>query len=410
VEIASTGIVERPKSRCYNGIMQKDSRSLTHLTDAQLLLAVTALAGHEREATAQLIASLAELDARRLYLGEGFSSLFTYCTQCLHLSEHAAYRRIEAARATRKWPVILDLLADGSITLTTVCLLASHLTPENHLAALAAATHRSKRQVEQQVAALRPLPPVPSSVRKLPAPKPALSPLAAGAEMGVHLPPPPQASITSDMVRRAPEPPRSPAVVTPLAPERYKVQLTISRDTHDKLRRVQDLLRHSIPDGDPAAIFDRALTLLLADLEKKKLAQTHRPRPAGQSTPRSRHVPAAVRREVWQRDGGQCAFTGARGRCAERGFLEFHHVVPFADGGETTSANLQLRCRAHNTYEAAARLGPMFARENRALYELGPDRGCEKTVAPLPRNGSRCRSPAGTDGDSSRSAGPSPPR
>lgn len=159
--------------------MQKDSTSLTHLTDEQLLLEVKALAARERQATTQLIASLAELDARRLYLGEGFSSLFTYCTQCLRLSEHAAYNRIEAARAARKWPVILEMLADGSITLTTVCLLASHLTSDNHGLVLNAARYKSKREVEQQVAALRPLPPVPSSVRKLPAPKPVVVPQPA---------------------------------------------------------------------------------------------------------------------------------------------------------------------------------------------------------------------------------------
>ena len=62
--------------------------------------------------------------------------------------------------------------------------------------------------------------------------------------------------------------------MTPLAPERYKVQFTVSRETHAKLRRVQDLLRHSIPNGDPAAIFDRALTVLLADLERARLARS----------------------------------------------------------------------------------------------------------------------------------------
>ena len=59
-----------------------------------------------------------------------------------------------------------------------------------------------------------------------------------------------------------------------------------------------------------------------------------------------------MKREVWARDGGQCAFVGAAGRCTERGFLEFHHVVPFADGGATSAENLELRCRAHNAYEA----------------------------------------------------------
>ena len=129
-------------------------------------------------------------------------------------------------------------------------------------------------------------------------------------------------------------------MIAPLAPERFKVQVTISRETDDKLRRVQNLLRHSVPNGDPAEIFDRALTLLLVNLEKRKLALTKHPRPAKDLSAGSRHVPAVVRRDVWQRDEGRCAFIGATGRCAERAFLEFHHVVPFADGGETTTTNL----------------------------------------------------------------------
>jgi hypothetical protein len=92
-----------------------------------------------------LIASLAEFDARRLYLGQGCSSLFTYCTQVLHLSEHAAYGRIEAARAARRFPVLLELLAGGALTVTAIGLLAPHLTVENHEHVLAAARHKTKR-------------------------------------------------------------------------------------------------------------------------------------------------------------------------------------------------------------------------------------------------------------------------
>jgi hypothetical protein len=84
------------------------------LSDVELLEEVKRLTVAEREATAGLIAALGELDARRLYLGEGCSSLFAYCTQVLHLSEHAAYLRIEAARAARSWPAILRLLAEGA--------------------------------------------------------------------------------------------------------------------------------------------------------------------------------------------------------------------------------------------------------------------------------------------------------
>jgi hypothetical protein len=338
---------------------------LAQLSDAELLLEVSRLAEHEREATAHLIASLAELDARRLYLGQGCSSLFTYCTQVLHLSEHAAYGRIEAARIARRFPIVLQLLADGAVNLTAIGLLAPHLTLGNHHDLLESARHKSKRDVEHLVAALRPLPPVPSIVRKLPVPK---APEVVRAQ--------------TDAVRNdaavastppAASPPNRPAVVGPLAPDRYKVQFTVPRETYDKLCRAQDLLRHSIPTGDPAAIFDRALSLLLTNLEKAKLAATERPRETRASVPKSRYIPAAVKRQVWGRDNGQCAFFGPKGRCAERGFLEFHHVVPYAEGGRASVENLELRCRGHNAYEAELYFGPLLARETAALWN-GPTR------------------------------------
>ena len=89
-----------------------------------------------------------EIDVRRLYLREGCSSLFTYCTQVLHLAEGAADNRIEAARAARRFPAVLDALARGEITLTTIRLLAPHLTDDNHSGLIAAAQHKSKRDVE----------------------------------------------------------------------------------------------------------------------------------------------------------------------------------------------------------------------------------------------------------------------
>ena len=142
-----------------------------HLSDLALIDEVKAVAIRERGATARLVALLAELDARRLYLGEGCSSLFTYCTQVLRLSEHAAYGRIEAARVARKFPEVLDLLAEGTVTLTTLTLLGPHLTPANHQQVLAEARHQTKREVEHLVARLRPQPSVPESIRKLPTPK-----------------------------------------------------------------------------------------------------------------------------------------------------------------------------------------------------------------------------------------------
>jgi hypothetical protein len=372
--------------------------AFAHLSDKELLAEAKTLAAIERSATAQLIAALAELDARRLYLPQGCRSMFTYCTEVLRLSEYAAYARIEAARSARRFPCILKLLEDGAITLTTVGLLAAHLTEENHERLLASATHKSKRQVEALVVALKPQPPVPAVVRKLP------------ARAVIELQSPPMADATRptflaacvDGTRAAQTaaaaqaladaPAKAaiamkPAVVAPLSPERYRLQLTMSKETHDKLRRVQDLMRHTNPTGDPAVIFDRAITMLLNSLEKTKLAATDRPRtsaPALSETRKSakspksakpgksgqsRHIPAAVRREVWRRDAGRCAFIGDAGRCTETGCLEYHHVVPFADGGAASVSNIQLRCRAHNGHEAERWFGPLIAREERSVYE-----------------------------------------
>ncbi len=327
--------------------------AIQSISDEQLLRDVEAAASRERCATTELIALLAEMDARRLYLQQGYSSMFVYCTRGLHLSEHAAYGRIEAARAAREFPIVLDRLAEGSITLTTICLLSNHLTDDNHKQLLDAATHKTRREVEEQVAALRPLPSVPSVVRKLPqlkTPTPAAIEAQPKGSEGAK-----DQSITND---GTPVPVRSagPLVVTPLAPERYKVQFTISRDTEEKLRRVQGLMRHIVSNGDVAIIFDRALTVLLRDLERRKLARVDRATQSKPGKTTGRHVASSVKRAVWARDEGQCAFVGKKGRCEERGFLEFHHVTPFAAGGETTVENLQLRCRAHNAYEARGAL------------------------------------------------------
>ena len=278
--------------------MEAILESLRLLTNEQLLTEMPVLVARERSATTMVVAALAELDSRQLYLARGFPSLYLYCAQELKLSEGAAYRRIHAARAIRRFPVAFKYLEDGSLSLTTLTVLAPSLTVGNHMSLLEAARHRTRREVERQVAALK-----------------------------------------------------------PGAPDLVPIHMMVPRETADLLHRAQDLLRHVVPDGDVAAIFARALTVLIASLEKKKLAHVQRPRRARPMSMGSRHVPAAVRRAVTERDGGRCAFVGSQGRCTETGFLEFHHVVPYARGGTPTADNIQLRCRAHNQYEGEVTFG-----------------------------------------------------
>ncbi len=333
------------------------------LSDDDLLARLTVLAGRERETTVELVAHLAALDSRpSVYAAHGYGSFFAYCTEALGLSEDATCNRIEAARACRRFPVILDMLAAGEMTLTSVRLLSRHLTPENHLAVLAKAVGRSNRQIEVLVAELAPRADVPSSVRKLPVPMssgPVLAPEAGEVASKPASPTAPPMPLTP-----SPRP-----IVQPTAPERYRVQFTIGQATHEKLRRIQALLRREIPSGDPGVLFDRALTLLLEQVEKKKLGLTASPRRRSirRATDReirtpvlaSRDVPSAVRGVVWVRDEGRCAFVSSGGRrCTERAFVEFHHVQTHAKGGPPTANNISLRCRRHNQYEAELVFGP----------------------------------------------------
>jgi 5-methylcytosine-specific restriction endonuclease McrA len=387
------------------------------LSDPDLVAEVKRLARAERTATAALVASLAELDARRLYLGEGCASMFVYCTRVLHLSEHAAYGRIEAARAARRFPIVLERLARGELTLTNVCLLRQHLTDANPVQLLDRACHAGKREVEALIASLAPRADAPAVVRKLPQRgERAAVPTTSGApstspSSALFVCADDRADATNDGAAQPPRAPAAPphtspiaaAVIRPLAPERYKVQFTVSRETYDKLRRAQDLLRHAVPNGDPAEIVDRALTLLIAHLERTKLAQTRAPRAPRDVGESSRHIPASVRRAVWARDGGRCAFTGSEGRCDETGFLEFHHVVPFARGGPATAENVQIRCRAHNQYEAVEDFGAraLFAREHAPAYAMNSVQTEHDSCAICARVNDAVGSPAGPEGSPS---------
>ncbi|HYN05055.1 MAG TPA: HNH endonuclease signature motif containing protein [Vicinamibacteria bacterium] len=344
--------------------------SLRHLSDGELVARVKSLAGREHDATAFLVAHLAELDTRDVHLRAGYGSLFAYCRDALALSEHEAYHRIEAARAARRFPVILEMLAAGSVNLTTVRLLVSHLTVANHRDVLESVRGKGKSEVEEVVARLSPRPDVPPSLRKLKAPLPAAGPIEAQAPLASV---PAVIPVSTVRVVTVAVPGYPGQAVAPLSPDRYRLQLTIGLETLEKLRLARDLLRHAIPSGDEAAILDRALTALLADLARKKFAVAGAPRPSRGTAPGSRHVPAEVKRAVFLRDLGRCAFVGTGGRrCAERGFLEFHHVRPHAMGGEATVDNVQLRCRRHNACDARADFGREAAARSLSARTAGP--------------------------------------
>jgi hypothetical protein len=420
-----------------------------------LLSAVERLVKADRSLGATLLVHLGEVDARKLYLARGYSSMFVYCRSALGMSEAEAYLRMRAADVGRKFPLVLERFGSGGVHLSAIKLLAPHLTQDNHAQLLDRVRGMTKREIEVLVAELAPKPDVPARMRKLP--KRAVKPAAAfdfatARAATIAVPPPAAASTTAvpaSATASAPEdaPLASPALpaaeladrafalqplaaraaTTPLSPGRFKLELTLGQDAHDQLLQLQALFRHQNPSGDLASIVERALRELLERTMQRRFAQTrasakhlarsHDVRESGgdaqeqhdalgdareeygpilsadetapsdtpreardedepaeaevavaaeppASLPNSRYVPRKVLREVFARDGGQCAFVSSEGRrCSAREFLEVHHHEPFARGGKATVDNLRLSCRAHNQFLAELDYGRGFMRE-----------------------------------------------
>ena len=120
-------------------------------------------------------------------------------------------------------------------------------------------------------------------------------------------------------------------------------------------------MRSSVPDGDLAAIIDAAVTEKLERLEARRFGRT-KPLARRLQWPRS-HLPhatsrPAVRRAVYERDGGRCRYVDDQGRrCSARERLEFHHRHPFALGGRHSVDGMALLCRTHNGFLAEIDFG-----------------------------------------------------
>lgn len=339
----------------------KTQGELKSISDNDLLRRLSELVKNSRRVEADMIAHLAEVDARRLYAPYA-SSLFSYCSKVLHMSEYEALLRMRVARVSRKYPVLLDMLADGRLHLSGIDKLAPVLTEDNFETVLARAVHQSKRQIEELVAELSPKPDVPPSIRKLPTRRTQSKPqqsVVLGPDKVASDSNPRQEQPELDPPKETPPPPTAPtkpAKMEALSPSRYKISFTAGAELRDKLEKLRSLMRSSVPDGDLATLIEEAVTEKIEKLESKRYGTTKNPRKSLEETDTSsssRYIPTPVRRAVYERDNGRCRFEDETGRrCAETEWLELHHIKPYARGGDHSPDNVILICRVHNLYLA----------------------------------------------------------
>jgi 5-methylcytosine-specific restriction endonuclease McrA len=375
-----------------------DRYRLNGLNDVQLLASLSALVRRENDSLSDLLAHLAELDRRDLCVAMGYSSLFAYCTEALGFCKSSAGRRISAARACRDFPEAFTRVAKGELQLSVLCALRRHLSAENASELFTACARKSYEQVELLLASRFPQPDVRDLVRRLPSPAVGVPDMGSKPAEGQAIEVKPGALLADAIAapgsqQRQQSPSgmtRSPAgrdAVKPLAEDRFSVNFTADGEFRELLEEVRALLSHPEPKGDLQAVMKRGLEALRSELLKRRFGVGRKPRRVRLGNPEqrsvsgssqrsgskpTRHVPAAVARDVYVRDQGRCTFCADNGRrCGERRLLQFDHVIPHAAGGEATVGNLRLRCRAHNLHAARVHFG---GEHMRAATERGRER------------------------------------
>jgi hypothetical protein len=326
--------------------------TLRALSDEALLSRLGELVRQERECVADVIEHLMEVGRRELALDAGFSSPFEYCVKVLGYSQQAAYFRLRAAEAARRFPDVLTGLRSGRLHLDAVVRIYPHLTHENERQLLARVEGSTEREVKALVAAMSPEPPPERDLIVTLAPKPSNDePLRAD----------------DDPVRGDAAPAERGELGWPqvVAPPQHRFHFTGDDELLTMITRLRGLLRHKVPDGRLEAILKEAVAALLAKLENERRPRRRglKPRQAGSVAKAgrkgSRCVPRTVKRFVWERDQGRCAYVSAEGRrCESRDALEFDHIIAWADGGRSDDAgNIRLLCRPHNQRLGRERFG-----------------------------------------------------
>lgn len=389
---------------------------MNHLSDKQLVSALDKLVRTESELTVTIVAHIAQVEERKLYLAEGYSSMFQFLQEKYHYSESSAWRRLSAARALRQFPQVRVSLESQAINLSTLGLIAKVLTSDNCNEILQAASGKSQREVEKMLIQRGENVPGVETIHKGKLCKDKVKVVAVKAhQTGIR---------ARDIEAEAPmialfsagsaSPATSAQELSEQEPEAqiaYRIEFYADAELQGKMQMVRNRLSSTYPTG---ATIAQMLNVLAdnylnggkrsfvdtpgVDISSADTAAERSVEPRGEmalgssvqciadpdsQAPRtsavsfntglhtatvkpSRYLSKTVRDLVRIRDGGRCTFVGTNGkRCGSTWDLEYEHVVAFAKGGSNDASNLTLLCRAHNHYRAEQTFGKEFMRKKK---------------------------------------------
>ena len=308
------------------------------MSSADIFRKIQGWVSRERECLVEVIRGLMEIDSSGGYRELGFSSLFALCTEGLQYSAGAAHRRITAARCAASYPGVLDMIGDGRVSLTALCIAAPELTPENYRSVLDSIQGKPQREVEVLVASLK------APVVLRPEPKPA--------------------RVVPVRVVRAPAAPLPLFEQEPVEPPppvtEYTISMQVDGEFMELYREAEQLT------GYPGISMQEVLRAGLKALTAKA-APPKRECPPKESN--SSYIPKAVRHAVRERDGNRCTYEAPDGRrCTATHALQYDHRIPRSLGGTNSLENIRMLCPAHNQLMAEEILGVRY-RKRRNFHD-----------------------------------------
>ena len=327
---------------------------LKALSYKELLIAIERTSDKEHEATLEFLIYLIEVEDRRLYAEEGYSSMFSFCTQRLRYSEGAAHRRIQGARALRDFPLTRQLLERKEINLCTLSVVFGSLTEENSSELLRAICNKSRREVEALASSFKP---------RASSPKEVIKPISVFVPEKPEVSGAPFDSSSEDTFasERDPNPLKSQKLET-----KFKLSFTASEETMALLSRARGFMEFK-DAGSLEKTFEVLLKSYLGQKDpvqkaKRRAARSKRKAKAPVKAKKvTRHIPAKTKEEVFVHDRGRCQYVSPTGhQCTETRNLQYDHIRPFASGGGHEADNLRMYCSLHNRHAAEKLFGRRY--------------------------------------------------
>jgi len=266
---------------------------LLEIQDEQLLIDCKEQVLIEKKATSKVLEYLNEIDKRRLWVKEGYGSLFDFCMRYLGYSEGEASRRIQAARLTQRVESVKPLLEKGKVSLTSLTLLSPILTKENAEMILPQVIGKPIREVER--------------------------------------------------------------VIHQHFPERALKKETFEVELDEELKSLLERAKQIASEKNSNLLLKKVLKAYVREKTPRKTLGKIPGKPHAPSTSRhTRKIAASTSAKVKASAGYQCEYRSPKGiRCSQTAHLEIDHIRPYALGGSSKDlSNLRTLCKVHNLFFA----------------------------------------------------------